>query len=98
MAYTITDRCVACDACRPQCPKAAIQADVTGVFPKPIWHYSIQPEACNNCFGFAASPQCVTACPVEGGVVPLIANEDDYWAQWFTTYHRLIRQLQHSPA
>lgn len=51
MAYLITDECIMCDVCVPECPENAIQAG------DPI--YTIDPELCNDC------ADCAEVCPVE---------------------------------
>ncbi|MCP4633290.1 MAG: ferredoxin [candidate division Zixibacteria bacterium] len=51
MAYIITDDCVMCDVCRPECPEEAI----TEGDPK----YIIDSDLCNDC------ALCVDVCPVE---------------------------------
>jgi ferredoxin len=57
MAYTITDECIACDACLPECPNDAISEG------DPI--YTIDPELCTECEGHFDEPQCVAVCPVD---------------------------------
>ena len=57
MAMTITDECISCGACEPECPVEAIsEADVI---------YVIDPDVCVECEGYADSSQCVEVCPVE---------------------------------
>jgi len=56
MPYIITNRCIQCDTCTPNCPTDAIQRVGQG--------YWIDPGLCNNCQGFYDAPQCVVACPV----------------------------------
>lgn len=51
MAYKITDDCIMCDACLPECPTGAITADD----PK----YIIDPDNCNDC------GDCAEVCPTE---------------------------------
>ena len=53
----ITDECIACDACRPECPNDAISEG------DPI--YVINPDLCTECVGFYDEPQCVNVCPVD---------------------------------
>jgi len=49
MAYIITDECVACGACKPECPAEAIaEGD-----PK----YTIDPAKCTDCGA------CANVCP-----------------------------------
>lgn len=56
MAYKISDNCLACDSCRPQCPTGAITVE--------DGRYSIDPDTCNNCVGYFPEPQCVVSCPI----------------------------------
>ena len=56
MALLITDECINCDVCEPECPNQAIsQGD-------PI--YIIDPARCTECVGHFDQPQCVEVCPV----------------------------------
>ncbi|OGF48146.1 MAG: 4Fe-4S ferredoxin [Candidatus Firestonebacteria bacterium RIFOXYC2_FULL_39_67] len=49
MAYIITAECVACGACKPECPVEAIAEG------DPI--YTIDPEKCTDCGA------CANVCP-----------------------------------
>ncbi len=63
MAMRITDDCIGCTACEPECPNRAISADpATG-------RYRIDPALCTECAGFYEESQCVAVCPV-GACVP----------------------------
>ena len=55
MAYRITDKCIACGACQPECPVEAISEGEI---------YSIDPEKCIDCGA------CATVCPVEAIEAP----------------------------
>ncbi|MEK8045390.1 MAG: ferredoxin [Burkholderiales bacterium PBB6] len=57
MALTITDECINCDVCEPECPNEAISM---GEF-----IYVIDPAKCTECVGHFGEPQCVQVCPVE---------------------------------
>lgn len=57
MAMKITDDCISCGACAPDCPVDAISEGDT--------IYVIDPDKCVECKGYHDSPQCVSVCPVE---------------------------------
>ena len=57
MALMIKDECIACDACREECPTEAIEEN------DPI--YIIDPDRCTECVGFYDEPQCIAVCPVD---------------------------------
>ena len=57
MALTITDECINCDVCEPECPNGAIsQGDEI---------YIIDPNLCTECVGHYDEPQCISVCPVD---------------------------------
>lgn len=57
MALMITDECINCDVCEPECPNGAIsQGDEI---------YEIDPNLCTECVGHYEEAQCVLVCPVE---------------------------------
>ncbi len=56
MALLITDECINCDVCEPECPNDAISMGET--------IYVIDPERCTECVGHFDVPQCVEVCPV----------------------------------
>ena len=57
MAMKITDECISCGACPPECPTDSItEGDVI---------YIIDPNTCVECVGHFDEPQCVSVCPVE---------------------------------
>lgn len=57
MALKITDACINCDVCEPECPNGAISqgADV----------YEINPDLCTECVGHYETSQCTEVCPIE---------------------------------
>ena len=57
MSLMITDECINCDVCEPECPNQAISPGVE--------FYEIDPELCTECVGHFDTPQCVEVCPVE---------------------------------
>ena len=57
MALMITDECINCDVCEPECPNSAItQGDEI---------YEIDPNLCTECVGHFDEPQCIEVCPVD---------------------------------
>jgi ferredoxin len=56
MALYITDECINCDVCEPECPNEAISQGET--------IFVIEPLKCTECVGHFATPQCVEVCPV----------------------------------
>jgi ferredoxin len=65
MALMITDECINCDVCEPECPNSAIsQGDEI---------YIIDPDKCTECVGHFDTPQCREVCPVD-----CIPNNPDY--------------------
>jgi len=57
MALIITDECINCDVCEPDCPNDAISMG-------PVI-YVIDPERCTECVGHFETSQCVEVCPVD---------------------------------
>jgi ferredoxin len=53
----ITDDCINCDVCEPECPNDAIyQGEEI---------YEIDPKKCTECVGHFDQPQCQEVCPVD---------------------------------
>jgi ferredoxin len=67
MALKITDQCINCDVCEPECPNGAISAGEE--------IYVIDPGKCTECVGHFDAPQCREVCPVD--CIPL----DEAWAE-----------------
>lgn len=57
MALIITDECINCDVCEPECPNGAISQGEE--------IYRINPVLCTECVGHYNEPQCVEVCPVD---------------------------------
>lgn len=57
MALLITDECINCDVCEPECPNGAITqgAEI----------YIIEAGKCTECVGHFDTPQCIEVCPVD---------------------------------
>ncbi|MBC8336659.1 MAG: 4Fe-4S binding protein [Anaerolineales bacterium] len=56
MTMTITDECISCGACEPECPTESISEEDL---------YVINPDTCVDCKGHFDEPQCVAVCPVD---------------------------------
>ncbi|BCM24559.1 YfhL family 4Fe-4S dicluster ferredoxin [Methyloradius palustris] len=56
MALMITDECINCDVCEPECPNGAISQGE--------YIYVIDPNHCTECVGHFDEPQCQQVCPV----------------------------------
>ena len=72
MATMITEECINCGACEPECPNTAIYAGGVQYEYKGQMHdalsndfYYIVPEKCTECVGHFDEPQCVAVCPVD---------------------------------
>ncbi len=57
MALKITDECISCGACEPECPVEAISEGED--------HFEIDANVCVECEGHFDEPQCQDVCPVE---------------------------------
>jgi len=57
MAHRITDTCIFCGACEPECPVTAISPGEDS--------YIINETLCVDCVGHHSEPACVAVCPGE---------------------------------
>jgi ferredoxin len=57
MTLLITDECINCDVCEPECPNGAISQGQE--------YYVIDPARCTECVGHFPVSQCVEVCPVD---------------------------------
>jgi len=64
MALIITDDCINCAVCEPECPNLAI-FEGEEIF-------EIDPDRCTECVGHFDEPQCQMVCPVD--CIPLDPN------------------------
>jgi ferredoxin len=76
VALLITDECINCDVCEPECPNQAISmgAEI----------YVIDPARCTECVGHFDEPQCVQVCPV--ACIPVdaanVESRETLWAKY----------------
>jgi ferredoxin len=82
MALLITDECINCDVCEPECPNAAISAGEE--------IYVIDPVKCTECVGHFDEPQCRKVCPVD--CIPLDPQRTETHEQLQQKYLRLTAQ------
>ena len=76
MSYKITDECISCGACEPECSNQAIsEGDTT---------YKIDHNKCTECVGAHASSKCAEVCPVEACVADPAHKEsrEQMLAKW----------------
>lgn len=79
MALKITEECINCDVCEPECPNQAISAGED--------YYVIDPNLCTECVGHFDTPQCVEVCPVE--CIPGDENHPETKEQLWKKYFQL---------
>jgi ferredoxin len=72
MSTKITEECINCGACEPECPNTAIYEgaapwELDGALHDAITPdiYYIVPEKCTECVGFFDEEQCAAVCPVD---------------------------------
>ena len=79
MALMITDECINCDVCEPECPNDAISAGEE--------IYVIDSQKCTECVGHFEEPQCRRVCPVD--CIPLNPDLVETREQLHEKYLRL---------
>jgi ferredoxin len=79
MALKITDQCINCDVCEPECPNQAISMGLE--------FYVIDPARCTECVGHFDKPQCVEVCPVD--CIPLDLDHAETREELLAKYERL---------
>ena len=57
MATLITDECINCGVCEPECPNTAITEGED--------FYEIEADLCTECVGFHGEEACQEVCPVD---------------------------------
>jgi ferredoxin len=79
MAMIITDECINCDVCEPECPNEAITAGDE--------IYEIDPAKCTECVGHYDEPQCVEVCPVD--CIPKDPDHEENKDELMAKYEKL---------
>ena len=76
MSLMITEECINCDVCEPECPNEAISQGEE--------IYVIDSGKCTECVGHYDEPQCVQVCPVD--CIPKdpahAESEDMLWSKY----------------
>ena len=79
MALRITDDCINCDVCEPECPNNAIYQGQE--------IYEIEPSLCTECVGHFDASQCVVVCPV--ACIEVDPNHQESQQVLRGKYHRI---------
>jgi ferredoxin len=79
MSLIITDECINCDVCEPECPNEAITPGEE--------IYEIDPAKCTECIGHYDEPQCVLVCPVD--CIPKDEDNEESQAELEAKYELL---------
>jgi ferredoxin len=82
MALKITDQCINCDVCEPECPNGAISMGEE--------IYVIDFRRCTECVGHFEKPQCQEVCPVD--CIPLDPEHVETREELHAKYERLERE------
>ena len=82
MSLLITDECINCDVCEPECPNGAISMGEE--------IYQINPDLCTECVGHFETSQCVDVCPVD--CIILDTNHSESKEELLQKYQALIQQ------
>ena len=82
MALLITDECINCDVCEPECPNGAISMGEE--------IYQINPDLCTECVGHFETSQCVDVCPVD--CIILDTNHPESKEELQQKYQALVRK------
>lgn len=82
MALMITDECINCDVCEPECPNNAIYQGLE--------IYVINPDLCTECVGHYDTPQCVDVCPVD--CIPKNPEREESEDQLKLKYDQLMEE------
>jgi ferredoxin len=78
MATRITEECINCGACEPECPNGAItQGDDI---------YVINADLCTECVGFHGQEACAVVCPVDCCISDGNETEEQVYAKLATIH------------
>lgn len=80
MALLITDECINCDICEPECPNEAISQGEE--------YYEIDPKKCTECSGHFNESQCTKVCPIRCIIID--PNNIETQQQLLDKYKKLV--------
>jgi len=83
MALLITDDCINCAVCEPECPNEAIYEGEE--------IYEIDVSLCTECVGHYDEPQCVMICPVD--CIPKDPNHEESPDELMLKYKKLTGKV-----
>jgi ferredoxin len=84
VALKITEQCINCDVCEPECPNQAISMGEE--------FYVIDWHRCTECVGHFEQPQCREVCPVD--CIPLDELHEESKDELQAKYEALQREKQ----
>jgi ferredoxin len=82
MAYKITEECISCGACEPECQNESISEGEE--------IYVIDPDKCAECVGNFESPKCFKVCPVDSCVPDPehVESQEELLTKWHRLHSR----------
>jgi len=83
MALLITDDCINCAVCEPECPNEAIYEGEE--------IYEIDAGLCTECVGHYDEPQCVMICPVD--CIPKDPDHEENHEELMLKYKKLTGKV-----
>ncbi|WP_027348669.1 YfhL family 4Fe-4S dicluster ferredoxin [Halotalea alkalilenta] len=83
MSLMITDECINCDVCEPECPNGAISPGEE--------IYVIDPGLCTECVGHFDEPQCQQVCPVD--CIPHDPQHAESQDQLYAKYQLIVSSV-----
>lgn len=84
MTLMITDECINCDVCEPECPNGAIYQGQE--------IYEIEPDLCTECVGHFNKPQCQQVCPID--CIPFNPEQRETHEELYAKYMNLTANKQ----
>ncbi|CAA2930451.1 YfhL family 4Fe-4S dicluster ferredoxin [Arsenophonus endosymbiont of Bemisia tabaci] len=83
MSLLITQRCINCDMCEPECPNEAISMGEE-------FYHQINPNLCTECIGHYDKPTYQSVCPINNTILKDPDNpetEEQLWDKFVLLHH-----------